>query len=208
MSADPDARQGTMRWLRWIALGVAVAAVAVGVIIGTRVGDDPNLVDTPLIGKPAPDLALPYLERDGALALRSLRGQVVVVNFWASWCVPCREEQPTLTAAADAYRTAGVTFVGISYQDQPKSAVGFLNELGRGKSYQYVTDPGSRAAMEFGIYGIPETFFLDRSGTIVAKVTGPVDPPLLKSTLDDVVAGREPKSRTDGSVQPAPGQRP
>ncbi|SEP53540.1 TlpA family protein disulfide reductase [Amycolatopsis saalfeldensis] len=208
MSASPetDAPTSTMRWLRWAALAVAVAAVALGVIIGTRVDDDPNLVDTPLIGKPAPDLTLPYLERGSDLAVKSLRGQVVVVNFWASWCVPCREEQPILTAAADAYRNSGVTFVGVSYQDQRNSAVGFLNELGRGESYHYVTDPGSRAAMEFGIYGIPETFFLDRNGTIVAKITGPADPALLASTLDDIVAGRPPRSRTDGSVQRAPEQ--
>ncbi|MFE6615918.1 TlpA family protein disulfide reductase [Amycolatopsis sp. NPDC057786] len=200
--ADP--RTSTMRWLRWVALAAAIAAVAVGALLGTRLGKDPTLVDTPLIGKPAPELSLPYLEREGELDLGSLRGRIVVVNFWASWCVPCREEQPTLVAAADAYSEAGVTFVGISYQDQRKPAIGFLDELGRGNGYQYVTDPRSRAAMDFGVIGIPETFFIDRTGTIVAKITGPTDPPLLASTLDDIQAGRQPRSRTDGPVQSEP----
>ena len=208
MSSTPgtDAYSSTMRWLRWVALAVAVAAIAVGAVLGSGLGKDPELVDTPLIGEPAPDLTLPYLEREGSLDLRSLRGQIVVVNFWASWCVPCREEQPTLAAAADTYSGTGVTFVGIGYQDQRGPAVGFLDELGRGKGYQYVTDPGSRAAMEFGVFGIPETFFLDGAGTIVAKVTGKVDPRLLTAALDDIRAGRRPASRTGGSVQPAPGQ--
>ncbi|MBE1575380.1 TlpA family protein disulfide reductase [Amycolatopsis roodepoortensis] len=201
-SADP--RTSTMRWLRWVALAAAIAAVVVGALLGTRLGKDPTLVDTPLIGKPAPELSLPYLEHEGELDLASLRGRIVVINFWASWCVPCREEQPTLVAAADAYGEAGVTFVGISYQDQRKPAIGFLDELGRGKGYQYVNDPGSRAAMDFGVIGIPETFFLDRTGTIVAKITGPTDPPLLASTLDDIQAGRQPRSRTDGPVQSEP----
>lgn len=205
-STEPDPRTSTMRWLRWVALATAIAAIAVGAILGTNLGKDPTLVDTPLIGEPAPDFTLPYLERDGALDSKSLRGRIVVVNFWASWCVPCREEQPTLAAAADTYTDSGVTFVGISYQDQRDAAIGFLNELGRGKGYQYVTDPGSRAAMEFGVFGIPETFFIDRSGTIVAKITGKTDPPLLASVLDDMLAGRQPQSRTYGSVQPAPGQ--
>ncbi|MFJ8819984.1 TlpA family protein disulfide reductase [Amycolatopsis thermoflava] len=201
-----DPRGSTMRWLRWAALAIAVVTIAVGAILGTGLGKDPTLVDTPLVGKPAPDFTLPYLERDGELALNSLRGRIVVVNFWASWCVPCRSEQSVLTAAADTYADSGVTFVGISYQDQRRPAVDFLNELGRGRQYQYVTDPGSRTAMDFGVYGIPETFFIDRSGTIVAKITGETDAPLLAGVLDDMLAGRQPQSRTEGSVQPAPGQ--
>ncbi len=89
--------------------------------------------------------------------------------------MPCRNEHPVLVAANDAYRDAGVTFVGVDFQDQRESAVAFLDELGRGEGYRYLTDPGSRAAVEFGVYGVPETFFIDRTGTIVAKITGESD---------------------------------
>lgn len=197
------------RWrrVRWTALAVAVLAIGVGALFGTRIGKDPKLVDSPLIGRPAPTERVPYLEHGGTLSLADLRGGIVVVNFWASWCIPCRDEQATLTAAANAYHRSGVTFVGVDYQDQHDSAVAFLSELGRGDTgaYLYVTDPDSTLAVDFGVFGVPETFFLDRHGTIVAKITGATDPPLLGNTLNDVLAGRKPTSRTDGSVQAAPG---
>lgn len=196
------------RIARIVALAVVVLSVAVGAVLGSRIGQDPTLVDSPLIGQPAPDVTFPLLEGSGSVELEDLRGQIVVVNFWASWCIPCREEHAVLVAANDAYRDSGVVFVGVNYQDQEASAVAFLDELGRGEGYQYVTDPGSRAAVEFGVYGIPETFFIDRSGTIVAKITGATDSRLTASVLDAILAGRTPQSRTDGTVQPGPGEDP
>lgn len=206
MTTDAPPRS---RWrtVRWVALGVVVAAIAVGAVFGSRLGQDPALVDSPLIGQPAPDATLPNLEGSGSVRLADLRGQVVVVNFWASWCVPCREEHPALVSAANNYRSQGVVFVGVNYQDQQVSATGFLDELGRADpaAYHHVTDPGSRLAVDFGVFGVPETFFVDREGTVVGKITGPSTYRLLTSALDDVIAGREPESRTGGSVQPAPG---
>jgi cytochrome c biogenesis protein CcmG, thiol:disulfide interchange protein DsbE len=197
------------RWraVRWLALGVAVVAIAVGAVFGTQLGQDPTLVDSPLIGRPAPAATLPNLEGDGAISLTDLRGQIVVVNFWASWCIPCREEHPALVSAANNYQPTGVVFVGVNYQDQRASATGFLDELGRADpaAYHYVTDPGSQLALDLGVFGVPETFFIDRQGTIVGKITGPSTYPLLTDALDDILVGREPESRTDGSVQPAPG---
>ncbi|WP_216214741.1 TlpA family protein disulfide reductase [Amycolatopsis aidingensis] len=202
------ARAKRWRMVRWIALLAVVVAVGIGAVLGSRLGEDPTLVDSPLIGKPAPTKPLPYLEREGALSLADLHGQIVVVNFWASWCTACREEHAALVSAANAYRAAGVTFVGVSYQDQRSAATSFLDELGRGDpgAYRYVTDPASRLALDFGVFGIPETFVLDRTGTIVAKITGPSTYPLLSGALDAVLAGRRPASYTEGSVQPAPGR--
>ena len=201
-------RRNSWRTVRIVALAVVALAIGVAAVLGSRIQQDPTLVDSPLIGRAAPDLTLPDLEGSGAVSLSELRGQIVVVNFWASWCVPCRSEHPVLVAANDAYRDAGVTFVGVDFQDQQSSAVAFLDELGRGEGYRYVTDPDSRAAVEFGVYGVPETFFIDRTGTIVAKITGESDSRLLAEVLDAILAGREPRSRTGGTVQPGPGQDP
>jgi cytochrome c biogenesis protein CcmG/thiol:disulfide interchange protein DsbE len=161
------------RGLQVAATVVALVAVGIGAVFGTRLTADPALVDSPLIGQPAPDVVLPELVGTGELSVPALRGQVVVVNFWASWCVACREEHSALVNAARDYRSRGVTFVGIDYQDSTSSAEAFLDELGRGgDNYRYATDVGSRAALKFGLFGVPETFVLDRAGTVVSKITG------------------------------------
>jgi cytochrome c biogenesis protein CcmG/thiol:disulfide interchange protein DsbE len=206
LASDPPRRSRRRRILVLAAALAALAAIGVGAVFGSRLGTDPTLVDSPLIGRPAPAATLPNLEGGGSLSLSELRGQVVVINFWASWCVACREEHPALVAAAQQYRDAGVTFVGVDYQDSTSTAVAFLDEMGRGgQNYRYVTDPGSRAALDFGVFGVPETFVLDRDGTVVAKVTGPSTYPLLAGVLDAVIAGQQPGTRTGGAVQPAPG---
>lgn len=191
-ATDSTHEPSSSRWIKRVTIVAVIGVVLVAAALGTRFGSDPTLVDSPLIGQPAPDVTLPYLEDTGALALPDLRGKIVVANFWASWCVPCREEHDDLVTAAQEYNSADVTFVGIVYQDQPDQAIAFLEELGRG--YDHVVDPDSRAAIDFGVFGIPETFFIDRDGTIVAKVTGASDLPLLRSTLDTMLAGRIPRS--------------
>ncbi len=188
----------------WVLGGLFVAVVVLGVVLWSRFGSDPNLVSSPLIGAPVPDVSLPYLERPGELDLGDLDGEIVVVNFWASWCLPCRSEHAQLVAAAGAYRDAGVRFVGVSYQDGRSDAVGFLDELGRG--YDYVVDETSRAAIEFGVFGVPETFFVDRTGTVVGNVRGPVDAGLLFGALDTILAGGDVGSIDSGPVQGTPDQ--
>lgn len=198
-------KQPRYRWMRLIAVLVAVVAIGAGAVFGSTLDRDPNLVDTPLIGTSAPAREVPYLEEAGMFSLHELRGDIIVVNFWASWCVACREEHPALLAAASAYADAGVTFVGVAYQDQKSSAVEFLDEMGRGKDYIYLADPRSRLAIDFGVFGVPETFFIDRQGRIAAKITGASTLPLLSAVLNDMVAGNSPSRQTKtGPVQPAP----
>ena len=204
----PADRARSWRTVRLVALAVVALVIGVGAVFGSRLGQDPALVQSPLIGRPAPDVVFTELESAGSVSLEDLRGQIVVVNFWASWCVPCREEHPVLVAANEAYRESGVTFLGVNFQDERESAVAFLDELGRGEGYRYVADPDSGGAVEFGVYGVPETYVIDRTGTVVAKITGPSDSRLLAEVLDAVLAGREPPSRLDGPVQPGPGQDP
>ncbi|OMH23825.1 redoxin [Tersicoccus phoenicis] len=195
------------RWLFWGSTLVIVMAVGLGAVFGARLNQDPTLVDTPLIGEPVPSRTLPYLERDKSVSLSDLRGQIVVVNFWASWCVACREEHSALVAAAAAYRDAGVKFVGVVYQDTKPNAVSFLDELGRGEGYLYLTDPGSRLAIDFGVFGIPETFFIDKKGRIAAKITGGSTLPLLSGVLDKMLVGGTPDpSVTTAPVQEGPGE--
>ncbi|WP_458040881.1 MULTISPECIES: TlpA family protein disulfide reductase [Bacteria] len=162
-------------------------------------------MSTPLIGEPAPERQLPYLEQDGSVSLSDFQGDVVVVNFWASWCVACREEHPSLNAAAAAYRDAGVQFIGVVYQDQKSTATAFLDEMGRGEDYLYVSDPESRLAIDFGVFGVPETFFIDPEGRIAAKITGASTLPLLSGVLDEMLAGERPDPTiSTGPVQDAP----
>lgn len=208
MTAPTTAPTGPRRRRRLLLALTLVVAVTIGVgaVLGSRLGQDPTLVDSPLLGRPAPEVTLPLLESAGEVSLRELRGQVVVVNFWASWCVACREEHPALVAVAERYRDSGVTFVGVDYQDQKSSAVEFLDTLGRGGSnYRYVTDPGSRAALDFGLFGVPETFVIDRTGTVAAKITGASTVALLSDVVESVIAGEEPVSRKGGPVQSGPG---
>ncbi len=204
--AAPTRPRGA-RWVRWAALAVAGIAVVIAGILGSRLGTDPTLVASPLLGKPSPVERLPYLERPGALWLTGLRGQIVVVNFWASWCVACREEHPALLAAAAAYQDSNVRFVGIDYQDQRSQAIKFLDEMGRGQGndYDYVVDRDSKAALDFGVFGVPETFFIDRRGIVVAKITGKSNFPLLQATLGQILAGKTPQSHKTGVVQSSPG---
>ena len=186
---------------------LARATVLIGVIfvlalafsLAVRFGNDPRRVDSPLIGKLAPVADLPYLEREGSMSIADLRGNIVVVNFWASWCVACRAEHDDLMWAAQAYRDLGVVFVGVDFQDERDDAIAFLDEMGRG--YDNVVDPESRFSIEFGVYGIPETFFIDAEGYVAAKITGESNVAILAETLDEMLAGGAPESRTEGTTQ-------
>ena len=181
-----------MRAVRWAAIGVVILSVALAVIFTTRFGEDPNLVPSPLLGQAAPSLALPLLDGSGALDAATLGGKVVVVNFFASWCIPCREEQPDLAAAADAFADRGVVIVEIAYQDEAVTALNFLDEFGRSDSAIYLADPGGRAAIAYGVFGIPETFFVATDGTVVGKAIGGTDALTLGSTIDAVLRGERP----------------
>ena len=202
--SKPARTRPKRRWGFSLAVLFIVAfALVLGVVFGSRFGQDPRLVESPLLGKPSPDAALPFLEKEGDLALSELRGRIVVLNFWASWCVGCRQEHDDLLAVANAYRDEGVDFIGVVFQDERDDAIAFLNELGRG--YPNVVDVDSRLGVDFGVYGIPETFFIDREGVVVAKISGASNVTALAAILGDILAGRPPGLLETGSLQRAPG---
>lgn len=191
------------RWRQPLAIVVIVGlTVLLGIVFGSRFGKDPRLVESPLIGEPLPNAELPYLEQDGTLRLSDLRGEVVVLNFWASWCVGCRLEHDDLLIASAKYRDQGVQFIGVNYQDERADAIAFLDELGRG--YPSVIDVDSRLGVELGVYGIPETFFVDRDGILRAKISGESHVGALSAILDDILAGHTPRSIDTGKLQAPP----
>jgi len=188
--------------LALIAAGAVVLVLAI--VFGQGFGKDPKLFTSPLIGTQVPSLTLPYLEQDGELRLDSLRGDILVINFWASWCLPCRVEHPILNEGANAYRDFGVTFVSVDSQDSTSNAIAFLDELGRSPEMIYLVDSESRAALAFGVTGIPETFFIDRDGIVVGKVSGALNGPLLAGTIDRIMLGEAVESVKTGEVQNRP----
>ena len=149
-------------------------------------GGDPSKIPSALIGRPAPQTVLPALEGlviNGAavpgLDPTLFKGKVSVVNVWASWCVPCHDEAPLLTELSKDKR---LQIVGINYKDAPDNARRFLGRYGNPFGMVGV-DGNGRASIEWGVYGVPETFVVGREGTIVYKLVGPVTPANLESVL-------------------------
>jgi cytochrome c biogenesis protein CcmG/thiol:disulfide interchange protein DsbE len=151
---------------------------------------DPSRLPSALIGKPAPETvlpALPQLVREGkpvpGIAADTFRGHVTLVNVWASWCVPCHDEAPLLLQLAES----GVRMVGINQKDQPDNARRFLGRYGNPFT-AIGTDSNGRASIEWGVYGVPETFIVDREGKIVFKLVGPITEQNFESALKPALA--------------------
>jgi cytochrome c biogenesis protein CcmG, thiol:disulfide interchange protein DsbE len=170
-------------------VAILAAFVVLAVVLASRFGSDPSLTASPLVGQPAPDFTLTHLDDAGEFRMAGTAGDIVVVNFWASWCIPCRQEHAALVRAAADYDDLGVRFVGVLYQDSAENGRRFLDDLGRSEAFTYVVDERSRAALDFGVFGIPETFFVDRSGIVVGKVSSAVTYDLLSATLDAIIVG-------------------
>jgi cytochrome c biogenesis protein CcmG, thiol:disulfide interchange protein DsbE len=107
----------------------------------------------------------------------------VVLNFWASWCLACRSEHTALSSIASMYEGKNVHFYGVLYNDVAPNAQRYIRELG-GQTYPTLIDPGSRTAIDYGLYGVPETFFIDRNGTVAHKHVGPVTEALLVEWIE------------------------
>lgn len=194
----------TGRVLRWTGLAVVGATVVLAVVLASRFGSDPGLVESPLIGRPAPEFALAELDGSGGASLADLKGEIVVVNFFASWCLECREEHADLVAASESFADQDVTFLQIAYQEEAADSLDYLAEAGTSDATLYLEDPGSRTAIAYGVFGIPETFFIDPEGVVVGKVIGEADALILGATIDSIRKGERPGQRITGDTQQRP----
>ena len=155
-----------------------IALIALVAILGIGLTLDPRKVPSPLIGKPVPEFSLPPVKgRTLGLASAYLKGEVSIVNVFASLCVPCRQEHPLIQRLARE-----VPVHGLNYKDRPEDAEGWLNELGDPYT-RTGADINGRVAIDWGVYGVPETFVIDRNGRIAHKVIGPLNPQLLQDKV-------------------------
>ncbi len=186
----PTERKGLARYalaLIPLAVFVGFAAVAGKMLYDQDVnGRDVSAIPSALIGKKAPSLALPPLEGSNTAALTSaaITGKLTLVNVFASWCIPCRQEHPVLKQLAGDSR---LTIVGINYKDKNDNALRFLGELGN--PYKAIgVDPNGKAAIDWGVYGIPESYLVGPDGTILYKKVGPFDDRSLNQELLPAIA--------------------
>lgn len=172
---------------RLVVLLPLIVFLAIAALFLYRLGaGDPSMLPSALIGRPAPNTPLPPLEglaHDGkpvpGIAVADLKGAVSLVNVWASWCVPCRDEAPVLMKLAGDKR---IRVIGINYKDEPTNARRFISRYGN--PYAAVgTDANGRAGIEWGVYGVPENFVIGRDGRIAYKLVGPITPANLETVL-------------------------
>jgi cytochrome c biogenesis protein CcmG/thiol:disulfide interchange protein DsbE len=159
-------------------IGVLIVAAIVFVLFA-GLGKDPQHIDSPLIGRPAPPFALKAVGTGETIDLESLRGKPVIVNFWATWCGPCYEEHPTLVANARSLQN--VQFLGVVFNDTDDKILRFLAE--RGSAYPTLLDTNGKTAIAYGVGGVPETYFINAAGTVVAKFEGPLSTESIQENL-------------------------
>jgi cytochrome c biogenesis protein CcmG, thiol:disulfide interchange protein DsbE len=167
-----------MRWLRW-SLPLAIFLVVLGFLF-VGLFRDPREVPSPLIGKPAPAFSLAQLHRPGqTLTTQDMRGQVWLLNVWASWCVSCKVEHPLLV---DLAKANVVPVIGLAYKDKPEDGLAWL--AANGDPYRLsIVDRDGRVGIDFGVYGVPETFVIDKGGVIRYTQIGPLTADALRQTI-------------------------
>lgn len=168
---------------RWRQLTMIIVVLGLAALVWGRVpADAPStaLPPAPAVGHPAPSFSLPTLAGD-AIALADLRGQPVVLNFWASWCGPCRAEMPELQRLHDRLGPAGVVVLGVNQGEQPETAAGFMQQLGL--SFPVALDQRTGVSQQYLVNSLPTTFFIDRDGVIRTTFIGPMSDAVLAQNL-------------------------
>lgn len=167
--------------------GQAVALSVVAGMLGLLVWRLTHESHPPKIGGPAPAFTLKRLDGSGTVNLTSLRGKPIVLNFWASWCPPCKSEAAALQTAYQHYKSKGVVFLGIDYNDVSSDARTFLSH--HGVTYTTLEDGSGLIGDRYGLLGVPETFFVNRQGRLVGfHIKGPITDPTLAAEFKQGVA--------------------
>ena len=180
--APPSQPGGEIGWRgrKLVVLVPGLMFLIVIAVLALGLGRNPRLVPSPLIGKSVPEFDLPAVQgRKLGLANSDLRGEVSLVNVFASWCVACREEHPLLMEVA---RQGILPVHGLNYKDQPEDAAAWLDALGDPYT-RTGADLDGRVGIDWGVYGVPETFLIDRQGRIVFKQIGPITPAVLEEQI-------------------------
>lgn len=175
-----------MTWKRML---IPASAIPVLALLAYGLTRDPNRIESPLPGRQAFDFAAPTLEGD-TLRLSDLGGRVVILNFWASWCLACIDEHAYLVEASRRYPESEVQVLGVVYQDRPENARRWMSRMGG--DWPSVIDRSSRIAIDYGVYGVPETYFIGKDGRIAYKQIGPVDGELLTTWIERLRSGTVP----------------
>jgi cytochrome c biogenesis protein CcmG, thiol:disulfide interchange protein DsbE len=166
---------------------IMMSALPVLVLLAYGLTRDPRSIPSPLIGREAPAFTLQLFD-GGAFALENQRGKIVVMNIWSSWCIPaCYNEAPALEAVWKRYRERDVVFVGVNYQDREAAARDFLARFRH--TFANGPDVGSKVAIAYGVYGVPETFFIDRDGRIAHKHVGEITFDVLVQHIERLLNG-------------------
>jgi cytochrome c biogenesis protein CcmG, thiol:disulfide interchange protein DsbE len=176
----------TRGW-RWL---LPLAAVPVLALLAYGFRLNPRDIPSPLVGRPAAPFTLTTFE-GAPMDLATLRGQVVVPNFWASWCYPaCYEEAPVLERGWRAYRDRGVVVLGVDIQDKDEAGRVFIRDFSL--TFPNAPDRAGRVSVDYGVYGVPETFFIDRQGSIRRKHVSAVTEAVFRDTVEQLLAEPAP----------------
>jgi len=171
------------RWLR-LAIVVAIGALVVVLVLAFR--RPPQDIRTGTVGKPAAAFTLQKLDGTGTLTMTPTDGKVVVINFWASWCIPCKQENPALVRVYERYRASDVVFIGVLYQDSREAGLQYVRD--NGVTWPTVSDDDGRVAFAYGVFGIPETYFIGPDGIIAGRHIGPIDETTLINGIESLRA--------------------
>jgi cytochrome c biogenesis protein CcmG/thiol:disulfide interchange protein DsbE len=167
---------------RWLRLSIVLGIAALVVVLALSFRRDPRDIRTGTVNKPAAAFTVERLDGTGPLSLSDYAGKVVVLNFFASWCPPCKEENPALLRVWERYRTSDVVFIGIVYGDSTEKARSYVST--NGVTWPTVQDADGRVAFAYGVYGPPETYFIGTDGIIAGRHIGPISEAALVRAID------------------------
>jgi cytochrome c biogenesis protein CcmG/thiol:disulfide interchange protein DsbE len=169
-----------------IAITVLVTACFLGLLLWGMLNREPitGLSGITMVNRPAPDFSLTTFEGD-TISLADLRGKPVVINFWASWCPPCRIEAPLIERTWRAYKDRGLVFLGINIQDRQEDALNYMREFDI--TYPNGPDPTGEIAIDYGVSGLPVTFFIDTKGEVVRRWVGAVENSVLTKAIEEIM---------------------